>query len=141
MLLRSAAVRDLDCLTARVFDSATLSTGARLDAYREGDTFYIDIDLPGTDPAGIDITVDREVLTIRAERKRVEQEGRRPIAAERPKGTFTRQVFLSDNLDTDRLEARCDNGVLTLSIPITETVRPRTVEITTGTTPELAAAA
>jgi HSP20 family protein len=129
MLLRSATVRDLDRLTARVFDIATRNSGARLDAYRIDDTFYIDIDLPGVDPASIDVTVDRKVLTVRAERKRPEQEGLRMLVAERPMGTVTRQVFLSDNLDTDRLEARYDNGVLTLSIPVLETAKPRKIEV------------
>ena len=129
MLLRSATVRDLDRLTARVYDSTSRSTGARLDAYRIDDTFHIDIDLPGVDPAGIDITVDRKVLTVRAERKRVEGENVRYVVAERPTGPVSRQVFLSDTLDTDRLEARYENGVLTLSIPVRETAEPRKIEI------------
>ena len=132
MLLRTATVRDLDRLTARVFDTAARNSGARLDAYRDGDTFYIDIDLPGVDPATIDVTVDRKVLTIRAERKRAQREGLEYVVAERSTGTFTRQVFLSDTLDTDRLEARYDNGVLTLSIPVTENAKPRKFEIATG---------
>ena len=82
MLLRSATVRDLDRLTARVFDTATRNSGARLDAYRIDDTFYIDIDLPGVDPASIDVTVDRKVLTVRAERKRTERRG--PAACSSP---------------------------------------------------------
>lgn len=122
---RYDAFRDFDRLTARVFDSATRNSGARMDAYRDGDTFVIDIDLPGVDPASIDVTVDRKVLTVRAERKRVEREGRDLVVAERPMGTFTRQVFLSDTLDTDRLEPRYDNGVLTLTIPVTEKAKPR----------------
>src|ERR1700754_4739091 len=130
MLLRSATVRDLDRLTARVFDSAPRHSGARLDAYRIDDTFYIDIDLPGVDPASIDVTVDRKVLTVRAERKRPEAGGLRVRAAERPMGTVPRQVFLSDGLDTDRLEARYDNGVLTLSIPVLEKAQPRKIEVT-----------
>jgi HSP20 family protein len=81
MFLTSPAVRDLERLTARVFETSARSSGARLDAYREDDTFYIDIDLPGVDPASIDITVDGKVLTIRAERKRPEAEGRRLITA------------------------------------------------------------
>jgi len=129
MLVRSDAFRDLDRLTTRVFDTATRSAGARLDAYRDGDTFFIDIDLPGVDPAGIDISVDRKVLTVRAERKRVDREGVRYVVAERPKGTVSRQVFLSDTLDTDRLDARYDNGVLTLSIPVTEKAKPRKFEV------------
>jgi HSP20 family protein len=129
MLLRSATVRDLDRLTARVFDSATRSSGARLDAYRIDDTFHIDIDLPGVDPAGIDITVDNKVLTVRAERKRVEGENVRYLVAERPTGPASRQVFLSDTLDTDRLDARYENGVLTLRIPVREKAEPRKIEV------------
>ncbi|WP_328460817.1 Hsp20/alpha crystallin family protein [Actinoplanes sp. NBC_00393] len=110
MLLSTPTVRELERLTARVF--ATRDTGARLDAYREDDTFVIDIDLPGVDPASIDITVDDKVLTVRAERKRA------LVVAERPMGTVARQVFLSAKLDTDRLDARYDDGVLTLSIPV-----------------------
>jgi HSP20 family protein len=129
MLLRSATVRDLDRLTARVFDSATRNSGARLDAYRIDDTFHIDIDLPGVDPAGIDITVDNKVLTVRAERKRVEGDNVRYLVAERPVGSVSRQVFLSDTLDTDRLDARCENGVLTLRIPVREKAEPRKIEV------------
>jgi HSP20 family protein len=130
MLLRSATVRDLDRITARVFDSATRNSGARLDAYRIDDTFYIDIDLPGVDPASIDVTVDHQVLTVKAERKRTEREGLRVLVAERPMGPVTRQVFLSETLDTDRLEAKYDNGVLTLSIPVIEKAKPRKIEVT-----------
>jgi HSP20 family protein len=128
MLLHGATVRDLDRLTARVFDS-NRSTGARLDAYRIDDDFHIDIDLPGVDPAGIDITVDRKVLTVRAERKRAEGENVRYIVAERPTGPVSRQVFLADTLDTDRLDARYENGVLTLSIPVREKAEPRKIEL------------
>jgi HSP20 family protein len=128
MFLTSPAVRDLERLTARVFETSARSSGARLDAYREDDTFYIDIDLPGVDPASIDITVDGKVLTIRAERKRSEAEGRRLVIAERPMGAFARQIHLSERLDTDRLEARYDNGVLTLSIPVLER-KPRRIEL------------
>jgi HSP20 family protein len=165
MLSRRAA----DCLTARVFDSATLHHGCRLDAYREGDTYYIDIDLPGIDPATIDMTVDDSVLTVRAERTPAEREGLRLVVADRPDATFTRQVFLSDAmseamsgaisdaisgpvsgamagvrddvLDTDRLDATYDNGVLTLRIPLAERNRPRRIEITPATAPALAPAA
>ncbi len=125
MVLRS----DFDRLTTRVFDSATRTGGARLDAYREGDSFFLDIDLPGVDPASIDVTVDRKVLSVRAERKRVEREGVTYLVAERPMGPVSRQVFLSDSLDTDRLDARYDNGVLTLSIPFTEEAKPRMFEV------------
>ena len=125
MSLHSVTVRDPDRLTARVFDSATRTSGCRLEAYREGDTYVIDIDLPGVDPASIDVMVDRQVLTVRAERKHADG----PVATERPAGELSRQVTLSDTLDTDRLEARHDNGVLTLTIPLI-TSNPRRVEVT-----------
>ena len=128
MLVRNYPVRDIDRLTARVFDTATRTSGARLDAYRDGDSFVIDIDLPGVDPAGIDVTVDRTVLTIRAERRRVERDGVQLLVSERPMGTFTRRVVLSDTLDTDRLEARHDHGVLTLTIPLVKAA-PHSVRI------------
>jgi HSP20 family protein len=110
MLPRSATVPDLDRLTARVFDSATRRSGARLDAHREGDTCYIDIDLPGGDPASIDVAVDRKTVTVRAERKQVDGD-------EQSAGAESK-VVLSESLDMDRLEATHDNGVLTLSIPV-----------------------
>jgi HSP20 family protein len=100
-------VHDLDRLTCRVFGS-TRSSGARLDAYRIDDTFHVDIDLPGVDPADIDIGLDGKVLTVRAQRGHAESD------------RSQRQLVLADSLDTDRLDARYDNGVLTLSIPLKE---------------------
>lgn len=131
MLLRDATVRDLDRLTARVVESAGRTSGCRLDAYRDGGTFYIDIDLPGVDPADIDIVIDRKVLTVRASRHNLEHEGVSDAAGsgdvegEWPMGAFSRQVFLSDTLDTDRLEARYENDVLTLRIPVVESTQAR----------------
>jgi HSP20 family protein len=129
MLPRNATVRDFDRLKTRVFDSATRGAGCRLDAYREGDTFHIDIDLPGVDPAGIEVSTDHHVLTIRAERKPGHDEGLRLVAADGRPTTCTRQVVLADSLDTDRLDARYDKGVVTLSIPIVESAQPHQVEI------------
>jgi HSP20 family protein len=115
MVLGSAAVHDLDRLTARVFCTATRSSGCRLDAYRDRDEFFIDIDLPGVDPASIDVTVDHKILTVRAERKH----GLQVVGAEKP-DTVTRQIPLADTLVTDLLDASYDGGVLTLRIPIDE---------------------
>jgi HSP20 family protein len=117
MLLRGATAPDLDRVVARVFRTATRSSGCRLDAYRERDAFHIDIDLPGGDPASIDVTAGRTALTVRVERR---HEGPRLVGPERPAGTVSRQVSVSGTLDTDRLEARHDDGVLTLSIPVIE---------------------
>ncbi len=123
MLPHGATVRELDQLTCRVFDSSR-SSGARLSAYRIDGTFYVDIDLPGMDRAGIDVSVDDGVLTIRAERRAAEGQTDQPEDK-----IVTREVDLSatENLDTDRLEARCDNGVLTLHIPVV--VQPRSSEL------------
>ena len=120
MLLSSPTVQDLERLTARVFESSTRTAGARLEAYREDGTFFVDIDLPGADPVSIDITADGQMLTVRAER-----------GAERTSDLIAeRQVQLSDRLDTDRLEARYDRGVLTLSIPVLQPGRPGKAEVT-----------
>lgn len=136
MLLRTAPSRAFGPFEAfdDFFGGAALRTGgaAPLDAYRDGDTFYVEIDLPGVDPATIDATVDRNVLTVRAERTRPQREGVRPVITERATGTVTRRLVLGDSLDTDRLAATYDAGVLTLSIPVAEKARPRKIEISTA---------
>ena len=138
MLLRTTPLRTFDALD-QFFGSAVRAAAAPLDAYRDGDTFYVEIDLPGVDPATIDATVDRNVLTVRAERTRTEREGVRRVITERATGAVTQRLVLGDSLDTDRLEASYDAGVLTLSIPVAEKARPRKIEI--GTAPrELASA-
>ncbi|MET7397082.1 Hsp20/alpha crystallin family protein [Dactylosporangium sp. NPDC005572] len=116
------------------FDTAAVFAAnhrAPLDAYRDGDTFYVEIDLPGVDPATIDATVDRNVLTVRAERTRAQRDGLRRVITERPTGTVTRRLVLGESLDTEHLAANYDNGVLTLSIPVAEKSRPRKIEIGT----------
>ncbi len=125
MVLRTDPFRDL----ARVFDQAPRAAVAPLDAYRDGDLITVEIDLPGVDPAGIDVTVDRNVLTVRAERVRPAREGVRRLVAERATGTVTRRLVLADTLDTDRLTAGYDNGVLTLTVPVAEKAKPRKIEI------------
>jgi HSP20 family protein len=137
MLLRSDSFRDVDRVTARVFDTATRSTGARLDAYRHGDTFYVDIDLPGVDPSSTDVTIDSNVLTLRAECRPELRDGVERLVSERPisegpMDAVTREVVLADTLDTDHLEATYDDGVLILSIPVTEKAKPQKGEIADG---------
>jgi HSP20 family protein len=101
-----------------------------MDAYRRRDQFLIHLDLPGVDPDAIELTVEQNVLTIRAERRFERQEGDEPLVSERPQGTFARQLLLGESLDTDRLEADYDQGVLTLRIPVAEEAKPRRVQIT-----------
>ena len=101
-----------------------------MDAYRRGDQFLIHLDLPGVDPDAIELTAEQNVLTIRAERRFELEDGDELLITERPQGSFTRQLILGESLDTNRLEADYDQGVLTLRIPVAEAAKPRRVEIT-----------
>jgi HSP20 family protein len=132
MLMRTDPFRELDRLTQHVF--GTDGTLARpsvmpMDAWREGDTFHVEFDLPGVDPASIDLDVERSVVTVRAERPARASDAEL-IAAERPRGVFSRQLILGDNLDTDRIAAGYDAGVLTLTIPVAEQAKPRKITVT-----------
>ncbi|MCW3818228.1 Hsp20/alpha crystallin family protein [Micromonospora sp. DR5-3] len=131
MLMRTDPFREIDRLAEQFFGTTARPAVMHLDAYRDGDYFYAAFDLPGVDPDSIDCTVERNVLTVRAERRRPTGDKVELIAAERPMGTFTRQLFLSDTLDTDKLEAGYDNGVLTLRIPIADRAKPRRISVTT----------
>ncbi|MDT0531441.1 Hsp20/alpha crystallin family protein [Micromonospora sp. DSM 115977] len=130
MLMRTDPFREIDRITEQFFGTAARPAVMPLDAYRDGDWFYAAFDLPGVDPDSIDCTVERNVLTVRAERRRPAGENVELVAAERPMGTFTRRLFLGDTLDTDKLEAGYDNGVLTLRIPVAERAKPRRVTVT-----------
>jgi HSP20 family protein len=101
-----------------------------MDAYRKGDTFYVHFDLPGVRADSIDLTVEQNVLTVRAERAPAPLDGAEMIVAERPVGTFTRQVFLGDTLDADQIAADYSAGILTLTIPVHEAAKPRNIQIT-----------
>jgi HSP20 family protein len=131
MLMRTDPFRDLDRLTQQVF--GTTGTLARpavmpMDAWRDGDTFVVELDLPGVDPASIDLDVERNVLTVRAERP-ARDGATELIAAERPRGVFSRQLILGDTLDTEHVAADYDAGVLTLRIPVAEQAKPRKITI------------
>lgn len=136
MLMRTDTFRDLDRLAQHL--AGSLGTNARpasmpLDAWRSGDEFFVELDLPGVDPKTIDIDVERNVLTVRAERP-LRANDAELLTAERPRGVFTRQLFLGDALDTDNVSASYDVGVLTLKIPVAEKAKPRKVSIQTGKT-------
>lgn len=103
-----------------------------MDAYRHGDQFVVSFDLPGADPDSVDLTVEKDVLTVRAERNWRPQEGDEVLVSERPQGSFTRQLFLGEGLDSDRIEARYEQGVLTVTIPVAERAKPRKVAVATG---------
>ncbi len=107
-----------------------------MDAYRSGDAFYVHFDLPGIDLDSIDLTVERNVLTVRAQRKAARTDEAERIVSERPQGVFTRQLFLGETLDVDNLRAEYDAGVLTLTIPVAEQAKPRKVEISGSSQPK-----
>ena len=100
-----------------------------VDAYRQGDRFYLHVDLPGIDPEGVDITVEKNTLTVRAERSWQPAEDASVLMNERPQGTFSRQFFLGEGLDPDSIEAGYDHGVLTITIPVAEQAKARKITV------------
>ncbi|GAA1294392.1 Hsp20/alpha crystallin family protein [Pseudonocardia aurantiaca] len=134
MLMRTDPFRELDRLTQQVFGT-TPGTWSRptmmpMDAYRAGDEFVVAFDLPGVDPNAIELDVEHNVLTVKAERRPASTgEHVEMQVAERPLGVFSRQLFLGDTLDTDHIHAGYDAGVLTLRIPIAEKAKPRKIAI------------
>jgi HSP20 family protein len=132
----SAAFRALDQLTGRTgTGTARPLSGMPMDAYRIGDNFVAHFDLPGVDPGSIDLSVEGNQLTITAERSVPHLENAEWSVAERPYGSYTRQLVLGRSLDTDRLEASYHDGVLTVSIPVAEKARARKITVTRADTP------
>jgi HSP20 family protein len=129
MLMRTDPFRDFDRLAQQVFGTPARPAAMPIDAYRQDDEFVVQFDLPGVDASSIDLTVEKNVLTIHAERRRSAPEDVEMLASERPHGTFSRQLFLGESLDPDRIEAGYADGVLTLHVPIAEQAKPRRVPI------------
>ena len=137
MLMRTDPFRQLDRLTQQVFNNAagtwSRPTAMPMDAYRAGDEFIVAFDLPGVDPDAIELDIERNVLTVKAERRpTVSTESVEMQVSERPLGVFSRQLFLGDTLNTEAIKADYDAGVLTLRIPIAEQAKPRKIEIGSG---------
>lgn len=125
--------RELDRLAGSLLSGAT--TGPRsmpMDLYRAGDHYVMDVDLPGVDPGSVDVDVDGSVLTIRAERTLGAPDGVQWLTRERQPGTFVRQLTLGDGLDVERIAAHYDNGVLSVTIPVQESSKPRKIAISTS---------
>jgi HSP20 family protein len=138
-VIRFDPFRDFDRLAEQLMGAGARGSARSfpMDAYRRGDRFFVHLDLPGVDPGSIDLTTEQNVLTVRAERRWDPQEDDQVIVNERPQGVFTRQLFLSDALDAERIEASYDQGVLTLSIPVAERAKPRRIEVSgSGRGPE-----
>jgi HSP20 family protein len=137
MLMRTDPFRDFDRLAQQLLGVGTTSRPAvmPMDAWREGDTFVLEFDLPGVRPETLDIDVERNVLTIKAERPAGNGDWEM-LASERPRGLFSRQLVLGDNLDLEHIDANYDSGVLTLRVPVAEKAKPRKVEVRAGTSGE-----
>ena len=135
MLLRTTdPFRDFDRLAGQLLGTTNRPAVMPMDAWREGDVFQIEFDLPGVAKESIDLDVERNVLTVRAER--LPRNGDwEMLASERPRGVFSRQLVLGDNLDLDRDEARYDDGVLRLTVPVAERAKPRKIEISSADEP------
>jgi len=138
MLMRTDPFRELDRLAQQMLGTATPGTWSKpatmpMDAYRAGDEFVVSFDLPGVDPDAIELDIERNVLTVKAERRPLPGgDDIQMQVSERPLGVFSRQLFLGDTLDTDRIAADYEAGVLTLRIPIAERAKPRRIEIAGG---------
>jgi HSP20 family protein len=139
MLIRTTdPFRDFDRLTAQLLGTTNRPAVMPMDAWREGDRFVIELDLPGVTRESIDLDVERNVLTVRAER--IARNGDwETLASERPRGQFSRQLVLGDNLDLEQIEAIYDAGVLRLVVPVAEQAKPRRIEIATSAPSETTA--
>ncbi|MEV0074485.1 MULTISPECIES: Hsp20/alpha crystallin family protein [unclassified Amycolatopsis] len=139
MLMRTDPFREFDRLTQQLMGSASPGTWSRpapmpMDAYRAGDEFVACFDLPGVDPDAVELEVERNVLTVKAERRPLPTgDDARLQVSERPYGVFSRQLLLGDGLDTTRISAAYEAGVLTVRIPVAETAQPRRITVSTGT--------
>jgi HSP20 family protein len=128
MLMRTDPFGEFDRWAQQVLGTAARPAVMPMDAWREGDHFIVEFDLPGVQPESLDLDVERHVLTVRAERPSFDED-KDMVAAERPHGVFSRQLFLAENLDTDRIEASYRDGVLRLVIPVSDRAKPRRIEI------------
>jgi HSP20 family protein len=129
MLMRTDPFRELDRLAQQVLGTAARPAAMPMDAWREDQEFVVAFDLPGVNVDSVDVNVERNVLTVRAERPGPAAEDTELIAAERPQGVFSRQLILGDTLDTENVKASYEGGVLTLRIPVTEKATPRKIQV------------
>jgi HSP20 family protein len=142
MLMRTDPFRELDRLTQQFFGNNTPGTWSRpaampMDAYREGDEFVVQFDLPGVSPDAIELDVEHNLLTVKAERRPSHPAGDIEVqASERPLGVFSRQLFLGDTLDTEHIDAHYEAGVLTLRIPVAEHAKPRKITVNSSEQPK-----
>jgi HSP20 family protein len=129
MLMRTDPFRELDRLTQQVFGTSARPAFMPMDAWRDGDTFHLEFDLPGVQADSIELDVERNVLTVRADRPQMDPDQQELIAAERPRGVFSRQLILGDNLNLDNITANYRDGVLRLDVPVAEKAKPRKIAV------------
>ena len=135
MLMRTDPFRELDRVAQQVLGTVARPAAMPIDAYRKGDEFVVLFDLPGCDTSSIELTVERNVLTVHAERPPSSDGGGNGVElliGERPRGTFSRQLFLAETLDTEQIDADYTDGVLRLRIPVREQAKPRRVNVAVG---------
>ncbi|ORA83809.1 Hsp20 family protein [Mycobacterium malmoense] len=131
MLMRTDPFRELDRFAQQVLGTAARPAVMPMDAWREGEQFVVEFDLPGINADSLDIDIERNVVTVRAERPALDP-NREMLATERPRGVFSRQLVLGENLDTDKIEASYREGVLRLRIPVAEKAKPRKISVDRG---------
>jgi HSP20 family protein len=123
--------RQMDRLTSQLLSGTRTPMGMPMDVWQTDDGFHVCLDLPGVDPDSVDITTERNTLTIKAERRAEYEDGQNVLIAERPQGTFTRQLQLGDTVDTENIQASYSDGVLHLTLPMTQAAQPRRVQVRT----------
>ncbi|QNG17570.1 Hsp20 family protein [Rhodococcus triatomae] len=128
MLMRTDPFRELDRVAQQVLGTTARPAHMPMDAWRDDDRFVVEFDLPGVRPESLDLDVERNVLTVHAERGETDPD-LEMVASERPRGIFSRQLFLGENLDTEQIEASYHNGVLRVTVPIAEKAKSRKIEI------------
>ncbi|QCB98862.1 Hsp20/alpha crystallin family protein [Arthrobacter sp. PAMC25564] len=129
MLMRTDPFREFDRLAQQVFGTPARPAAMPMDAWQEDGEFVVAFDLPGVNVDSIDLDIERNVLTVRAERRDPTQPNVELVASERPRGVFSRQLILGETLDTGKVKAHYADGVLTLRIPVLEQAKPRKIEI------------
>lgn len=129
MLMRFDPFREVDRMASQLFADTRVPRAMPMDAYRHEDEFVVHFDLPGIDPESIDLTVEQNVLTVTAQRTLPHTDADELVVSERPHGAFSRQVFLGEGLDTDRLDASYERGVLMVRVPVLESAKPRRIPV------------
>jgi len=124
--------RDLDRLTSQLVSGTRTPALMPMDAWRAGEAYHVALDLPGVDPGTIELTMERNALTVHAQRQAPFGEGEQVLIAERPQGSFTRQLVLDDGVDSEQVDADYTNGVLHLTIPVKQTAQARRIEVGHG---------